>query len=98
MHDSVMLTQRGKIPAEVASNHLKAVFGLLEHVPDEGFTASQLRDILWPYAEAQGRGAVLWSLRVALSGKERSPDPFTIAALLGKQESLARITRAAAAL
>ncbi len=98
MHDSVMLTQRGKIPAEVASNHLKAVFGLLEHVPDEGFTASQLRDILWPYAEAQGRGAVLWPLRVALSGKERSPDPFTIAALLGKQESLARITRAAAAL
>jgi glutamyl-tRNA synthetase len=96
--DSVLLLQNGKIPAEIASNHLNALHELLVHVPDEGFTASQLRDIVWPYAESQGRGAVLWPLRVALSGKERSPDPFTIASLLGKTETLKRIAAAAKSL
>lgn len=94
-YDPALLLQGGKIGAEVASNHLKALADLLQHLPDEGFTAIQLKDILWPYATAQGRGEVLWPLRVALSGKEKSPDPFIIAALLGKTETLARIARAA---
>jgi glutamyl-tRNA synthetase len=94
-YDPAMLLWGGKIEAEVASNHLKAVAGLIENIPDEGFTASQLKDIIWPYATAQGRGAVLWPLRVALSGREKSPDPFAILALLGKAQSLARIARAA---
>lgn len=93
--ESSMLTQGGKIGRETASNHLISVHELLSNVPDEGFTAAQLKDILWPYATAQGRGEVLWPLRVALSGMEKSPDPFTIAALLGKGETLARIARAA---
>jgi glutamyl-tRNA synthetase len=92
--DPALLLQGGKIAKEVASNHLAAVAQLLEHIPDEGFTAAQLRDILWPYATQAGRGAVLWPLRVALSGKETSPDPFVIAALLGKQETLLRIAQA----
>lgn len=97
-YDPGLLLQGGKIAAEAASNHLKAVAGLLEHIPDEGFTAAQLKDIIWPYATEQGRGAVLWPLRVALSGKEKSPDPFTIAALLGKESALKRIAEAAAKL
>lgn len=43
-----------------------------------------------------GRGAFLWALRYALSGKERSPDPFTIISVLGTDESLSRIRRAIA--
>ena len=94
-YDPALLLQGGKLQAESTSNHLRAVAGLLEHLPDESFTAEQLKDILWPYATDQGRGAVLWPLRVALSGKEKSPDPFVIAALLGKTEALLRIARAA---
>ena len=67
---------------------------MFEPIPDEGFTAAQLKDIIWPYATSQGRGAVLWPLRVALSGKEKSPDPFAIAGLLGKKETLERIAQA----
>lgn len=93
-----LVLNNGKIPAEVASNHLKAIADLLENIPDEGFTASQLRDILWPYADREGRGAVLWPLRVALSGRAQSPDPFTLLALLGKKESVARIARVREAL
>lgn len=98
VYDPILLLQGGKITAEIASNHLKAAADLLQHVPDEGFTAAQLKDIIWPYADSQGRGEVLWPLRVALSGKEKSPDPFTIMALVGKNESLRRIAEAAAKL
>jgi len=89
-----LLLNGGKILAEVASNHLKQLDSMLEHIPDEGFSAAQLKDILWPYAEAQGRGDVLWPLRTALSGKEKSPDPFTLMALLGKQTTRERIAQA----
>ena len=89
-----LLLQDGKIDAEVASNHLKALAELLHPIPDEGFTAAQLKDIIWPYATSQGRGAVLWPLRVALSGKDKSPDPFTIMGLIGKECALARIASA----
>jgi len=37
---------------------------------------------------------VLWPLRVALSGKEKSPGPFEILEVLGKEEALTRITKA----
>ena len=102
-----LLLQNGKIDAEVASNHLKAVYELIKNIPDEphemaaspisrggGFTAAQLKDIIWPYATSQGRGAVLWPLRVALSGKDKSPDPFTIMGIIGKERALARIASA----
>jgi glutamyl/glutaminyl-tRNA synthetase len=89
-----LLLHEGNISAEVASLHLKAVEELLEHIPDEGFTAIQLKDILWPYATSQGRGDVLWPLRVALSGAEKSPDPFVIAGLIGKTRTKERIASA----
>ncbi|MEZ4104605.1 MAG: glutamate--tRNA ligase [Candidatus Paceibacterota bacterium] len=50
-----------------------------------------IKTTLWPYAEKVGRGELLWPLRVALSGKERSPDPFTIAYIIGKEETASRI-------
>jgi nondiscriminating glutamyl-tRNA synthetase len=37
------------------------------------------------------RGEHLWPLRVALSGAEKSPSPFEIAWVIGKEESLKRI-------
>ena len=40
------------------------------------------------------RGDFLWPLRVALTGAERSPSPFDVAWVLGKEESLKRITNA----
>lgn len=97
-YEKGLLNNQGKIAPEVASNHLKALHALLLPLPDEAFTAAQLKDIIWPYATTQGRGDVLWPMRTALSGAEKSPDPFTVAALLGKEESLSRIARAAESL
>ena len=49
---------------------------------------------LWPYAEEVGKGEVLWPLRIALSGQKQSPDPFTLASILGREKSLERIQNA----
>jgi len=46
------------------------------------------------FAEEAGKGEVLWPLRYALSGKEKSPDPFALLSILGTSESRARIQNA----
>ncbi|MCA9354863.1 MAG: glutamate--tRNA ligase [Candidatus Kaiserbacteria bacterium] len=57
-------------------------------------TLDTVKEGVWSYAEETGKGEVLWPLRVALSGKERSPDPFTLAFILGQAETISRITEA----
>lgn len=57
-------------------------------------SAEDIKLSIMPYAEAQGKGNVLWPLRMSLSGQEKSVDPFTIAYVLGKEETLARIDEA----
>lgn len=56
-----------------------------------GITPELAKETIWPYAEQEGRGLVLWALRTALSGKERSPDPFSLVSIFGKEESLHRL-------
>jgi nondiscriminating glutamyl-tRNA synthetase len=66
-------------------------------VKDQDFAAIKLKDLLMPEAEKFGsgdRGKLLWPLRVALSGKEKSPGPFEIAEILGKEKTLKRIEQA----
>ncbi|MFZ2882257.1 MAG: hypothetical protein WA019_04235, partial [Candidatus Moraniibacteriota bacterium] len=40
------------------------------------------------------RGELLWPLRAALTGAQKSPSPFECAWVLGKSESLERIKNA----
>ena len=49
---------------------------------------------LWAYATKEGRGKVLWPLRVALSGEMKSPDPFEIMKVIKKEAVLRRIDNA----
>lgn len=58
--------------------------------------AETVKETLWSFADERGRGAVLWPMRYALSGREKSPDPFTLAAILGKKETIARLSAASA--
>lgn len=53
-----------------------------------------IKNSVWDYAESVGRGDFLWPLRYSLSGKEKSPDPFTLAYILGKEETISRINKA----
>lgn len=56
---------------------------ILELIGDE----KAIRD----YAEKEGRGSVLWPFRMALSGKDKSPNPFVISEVLGNEEAKKRI-------
>ncbi|MBI4086631.1 glutamate--tRNA ligase [Candidatus Kaiserbacteria bacterium] len=73
---------------------LAGIIGALPSFP----TADEAKEAVWEYAEQEGRGEVLWPLRVALSGREKSPDPFTLIYILGRDEALRRIAAARAAL
>lgn len=53
-----------------------------------------IKEAVWVYAEETGKGEVLWPTRVALSGRERSPDPFTCAYVLGQEKTLKRLKQA----
>lgn len=58
------------------------------------FTSPEtIKSALWDYAETVGRGELLWPLRVSLTGKERSPDPFHAAYIIGKEATLERIAQ-----
>lgn len=74
---------------ENAKCHLTYIKELFEGLND--WNIESLKSVLMPYADEKGRGNVLWPLRVALSGKEKSPDPFVIASILGKEETQKRI-------
>src|SRR5262249_5451204 len=75
---------------------LEKLHAALEKLPEDQFR----RETLLPTIsliigeDRENRGAVLWPLRVAVSGERSSPDPIEIMEVLGKKESLARIALA----
>jgi len=79
------------VRGSTAKTHLEQTLSLLDKIPDEEFTIDNIKNILLKYAEQHGKGSVLWPLRFALSGKEKSPDPFTIISILGKKETVERV-------
>lgn len=95
-----------KEPVERRGMTKLALESLLEPLKalQNGVSAEAVKESLMPLADAEegkgkgGRGAVLWPLRYALSGAERSPDPFTLISILGLQESISRIQKAIAIL
>lgn len=78
-----------------AAPRLKKVLELITNIPENADIES-IRAAIFPYAEEIGKGEVLWPLRVALSGKEKSPDPFTLIYILGIAEATKRVERACA--
>ncbi len=70
---------------------------LVELLTTSDFTTPEsIKNTVWPLTEELGRGEVLWPMRTALSGREKSIDPFTLAYILGREETLGRIEKACA--
>lgn len=85
--------RKGKeVTSEEIKKHLEEMHEILSVV--ENFNYEEIKTSLWDYATEQGRGVVLWAFRYALSGAEKSPDPFLISDILGKEETLNRINDA----
>ena len=80
-------------------NDASLVIGYLEKAKEilqnsEIWNAESIKTDLWNYASEVGRGNVFWPLRTALTGREKSPDPFIVAQILEKTETLSRIEKA----
>jgi glutamyl-tRNA synthetase len=90
-----MLLWKKNPSREMAKKHLSKMIEILTTINNTDttgkFDANTIKDIIWSYAETNGKGDVLWPLRFALTGQEKSPDPFTCASILGKDKSIARI-------
>lgn len=85
-----------KSDKETAKSLLEKCQDFIEKLVEEDFVAETLEEKLigWIDTEDLGRGDTLWPLRVALTGREKSPSPFEVAAALEKPETLNRIKKA----
>ena len=95
--DAVVPYEREKLNWKQEKNtkeYIKKVIDLIGYIPEKNFTKEKVKEAVWLYAEEKGRGNVLWPMRYALSGMEKSPDPFIIAEILGKEETIKRLTAA----
>jgi len=79
------------IAEEKIAVHLKQVFKILCDIQENDFNKEKIKEAVWKYADEHGRGSVLWPFRAALTGLDKSPDPFTVAEILGKEETLRRL-------
>ena len=76
-------------------NNLKLAIKTLSDLNEENFTSDNIKISLMKIAnDLKNRGELLHPVRYALSGKDKSPDPFIIAEILGKNETLSRLQKA----
>ncbi|MBI2056235.1 MAG: glutamate--tRNA ligase [Candidatus Sungbacteria bacterium] len=79
-----------KMTAENAVAALDVAKKLLEQNKEKPITA--MKEIFLQKGKEMGdKGSLLWPLRVALSGKKASPDPFEIMEILGIEKAARRI-------
>lgn len=91
-YESKSLLWQKKPDPVSARKHLEKVSAILSDLKD--FSQENVKKAIWEYAEKEGRGEVLWPMRYALSGRDKSPDPFTLAYVLGKKETVERLNNA----
>ncbi len=72
---------------------LRKSLKVLSDIQNDDWTREKLEKVLME-AAGEKRGDFLWPLRASLTGEERSPSPFEVAWVLGKEESIGRITKA----
>jgi glutamyl-tRNA synthetase len=95
VYEKELLIEKKKNPTpEEVEKHLQCIIKKLSEISDTLFSPENIKEQIWDYATEAGRGVVLWPMRTALTGKERSPDPFTVAALLGKEKTLIYLKKA----
>ncbi len=89
-----LLQFKGSTP-EDTKMHLEKAAELLETIAEGDWNIEKIKETLMAYADTlPKRGPFLHPLRSALSGLEKSPDPFTISGVIGKAETLLRIQNA----
>ncbi|KKU75328.1 MAG: glutamyl-tRNA synthetase [Candidatus Nomurabacteria bacterium GW2011_GWB1_47_6] len=92
--DKNKLIFKNTAPEKISEN-LKSAAETMEKIPDGDFTEANIKNVLMELAEKlPSRGELLHPVRYALSGLDKSPDPFIIASIIGKNETISRLQKA----
>ena len=85
-----------KSSAEEVKNILPKLAGFMNTISVHDWNKEKLEQKIgeWVGQNGYSTGSVLWPMRAALSGQEKSPGPFEIAEVLGKEETLSRLQSA----
>lgn len=79
---------------EVISRNLEKVITKLSEIDENNFDKKNIKEVLNLVCYEVGKaGEVLHPVRYALSGLDKSPDPFIIADILGKNETISRLQK-----
>lgn len=76
---------------ENAKKYLAQIHEKISQISEENWTSENIKEKIWDWSGEVGRGNVLHPFRTVLSGKDRSPDPFTISEILGREKTLRRL-------
>ncbi len=88
------LLYKNSSPKKIADN-LRLAAKALEELSEKDFGKENIKKVLLKVAnDLENRGELLHPVRFALSGLDQSPDPFTIAEILGRNETLSRLQKA----
>ena len=91
-YDSTKLLFRGASKEKISEN-IKSIIKILENISE--FSAENIKKEIMAFSDKIGsRGEVLHPMRFALSGRDSSPDPFSIAYIIGKNETISRLKKA----
>ncbi len=94
----VLFFKSSKIPLdnkyEILASYLEKSISIIDGIIEENFNKDFIKESIWPFAEEVGRGDILWPIRYALSGRDKSPDPFVLMGILGKKETIERLKTA----
>jgi len=91
-YDKELLRWKKNSDAET-KQALETAIKVLEKISDADWTLKNLEEKLLE-AAGEKRGDLLWPLRAALTGEQKSPSPFEVAWVLEKKETLSRIEQA----
>jgi glutamyl-tRNA synthetase len=80
-------------------SNLKEVLEVIKMTDESQYNKDNIKIFLMELADSkENRGQILHPVRFALSGLDKSPDPFILADILGKTETITRINKAISAL
>ncbi len=82
-----------KMTDEELEKSLKQSLEVLKKLKEKDYTIEKLQEKLFE-AAGDKKGELLWPLRVALTGEEKSPSPFEVAWILGKEKATKRVKNA----
>ncbi len=92
-YDKKLLSWKG-MESDEAAQSLEKSLEVMNEIEESGWELENLKEKFMAAADPKNRGALLWPLRVALTGKEKSPSPWEVAWAIGNEESKKRTEKA----